>query len=98
MTTSQYSSPHCIYQNICHMLFKYKRVCDPADGHMSLTKHAEDKVKERWWELCRFDQSLNFMIFITALEKKTRETPTEVKAWGFTVKYHFSQGKMPFTY
>lgn len=38
------------------------------------------------------------MIFITALEKKTRETPTEVKAWGFTVKYHFSQGKMPFTY
>lgn len=29
------------------------------------------------------------MIVITALEKKNRETPTEVKAWGFTDKYHF---------
>lgn len=31
-------------------------------------------------------------------KQTNRETITEVKAWGFTDKYHFSQGKMPFTY
>lgn len=65
---------------------------------MSLRKHAEEKNEGKVKGTLQIRSKPELYDSYKNIRKKNREVLTEVKAWGFTDKYHSSQDKLPFTY